>query len=107
MVGRQLAEAELQQYPVAIPDREAVNFHAKFNHPLSHAQTCQRLQSVCVDDTGTRCVLTLFQLVDQQMSDAGLMQTDRERHASWASADDDDVRTIGKHFNSLLGLRLR
>ena len=98
LVGRgQLAEVELQQRPVAIAQREALDLEAAADQLADDAEGLEHLERVGVDHRGARGVLPFGQPVDQQVADARLAQGDREGEAGRAGADDQDIGGGGKH----------
>ena len=98
IVGRgQLVQLELQQRPVAIAEREALDLEAAAEHLADDAQRLEHLERVGVDHRGAGGVLPVGQPVDQKMVDAGLAQDDCEREAGRTGADDQDVGGGGKH----------
>ena len=98
VIGRgQLAELELQQRPVAIAQREALDLEAAAGQLADDAERLEHLERMGVDHRGAGGVLPLGQPVDQQVVDAGLAQGNREGEAGRAGADDQDIGGGGKH----------
>jgi len=96
----QRVEGQAEQRLIPVPHHEVTQGDAARLHRADHIDSAEHFERVRVHHGSTRGVLRTVERVDQQMVDAGLLQTGGERQAGGAGADDQDLGLSGQHRRS-------